>query len=151
MNGKISETKMKRKWNKKSEKRCRITAKEESSISISRLTHDVPSPAQADKGASWCEWWSRTAMVGAPGPRRWPGSQRSSQAGCVRSDRSARTLWPLWIQCGWPLQTEQQHLWMKGKSFISVSLLEAIYMEQNGKDGVSDPQKKFKFTCIYRI
>lgn len=25
---------------------------------------------------------------------------------------------------------------MKGKSFISVSLLESIYMEQNGKDGV---------------
>lgn len=37
MNGKISERKMKRKWNKKSEKRCRITAKEESSISISLM------------------------------------------------------------------------------------------------------------------
>lgn len=149
MNGKISERKMKRKWNKKKWKKVQNHCKR--GKQHQHLTHDVPSPAQADKGASWCEWWSRTAMVGAPGPRRWPGSQRSSQAGCVRSDRSARTLWPLWIQCGWPLQTEQQHLWMKGKSFISVSLLEAIYMEQNGKDGVSDPQKKFKFTCIYRI
>ena len=49
-------------------------------------------------------------MVGATGPRRWPEWRRSSQAGCGRSDRSAQTLWRLWIQCGWLLQTALQHL-----------------------------------------
>lgn len=75
-----------------------------------RLTRGAPCPARGDKEVSWCGWWSRTVMVGVPGPRRWPGSRRSSQAGCGRSDQSAQTLWPLWIQCGWLLQTTLQHL-----------------------------------------
>lgn len=80
------------------------------SLHTQRLTRDGPCPVQVDKEVSWCGWWSRTVMVGATGPRRWPGSQQSSQAGCGRSDQSAQTLWLLWIQCGWLLQTTLQHL-----------------------------------------
>lgn len=77
-------------------------------------TRGDPSQARGGRAASWSWWWSRTGRAAGTGPRRSPGSRRSSPAGCGRSGRSAQTRWRRWRRCEWLLPTRLLHLWVEG-------------------------------------